>query len=49
MTMRNVIMYNFINSASEADSYRDPEKSGKEGVQFFSTNEIKIDNTRTTN
>lgn len=47
--MRNVIMYNFINSALEANTYRDPEKSGKEGVQFFSTNEIKIDNTRTTN
>lgn len=42
-------MYNFINSASETDSYRDPEKSGKEGVQFFFTNKIQIDNARTTN
>lgn len=49
VTMRNVIMYNFINSALEANTYRDPEKSGKEGIQFFSTNKIKIDNTRTTN
>lgn len=49
VTMRNVIMYNFINSASEANTHKNPEKSGKEGVQFFSTNEIKIDNTRTTN
>lgn len=38
-----------LNSATDANSYRDPEKSGKEGVQFFSTNKIKIDNTRTTN
>lgn len=47
--MRNVIMYNFINSASEANTHKNTEKSGKEGVQFFSTNKIKIDNTRTTN
>lgn len=34
---------------SEANTHKNPEKSGKEGVQFFSTNKIKIDNTRTTN
>lgn len=42
-------MYNFINSASKANTHKNPEQSGKEGVQFFFNNKIKIENTRTTN